>query len=346
MLVNRSNKTSLDKSLQLLVLGAVSLSLLGLGPASAQAPTAPNVAPAPVDAPPASTSAPAVPIAPAAVPVKPAQVAPPSSVAADTPAPQEPASNPHPTALKPGVNIYNGTNASTLNFANTNPALRKPSKPSDPWKMAAIVESNPSYIVEVKYPQFDPVKGSDPSKLNEEIKRYVMAQLDAIRPSMPSKLNHVEGPKPLSYINGVCNVSMYNENLCSVAVDLTSYAYQSAHPIEAITTFNFRLDTNQQFGLKELFRSDYKYIPTLSKICIGTLSEGLDEEGVDWVRRGAAPEEKNFVKFQLTPRDLIILFDPYTVDNGADGFKTVPVNWDRIRGGVSTDKPFRKLILH
>jgi hypothetical protein len=252
--------------------------------------------------------------------------------------------NPHPTAIKAGTNVYSGFNESTLDFPNRNPTLGKPKGPLDPWKMAAIVEDNPAYTVDVRYPQFDPIKGSDPSKLNQEIKLYVQAQIDAVRASMPAKRSHLEGAKPLSYIKGLCNVSLYNQHLCSLTVDLTSYAYQSAHPIEALTTFNYRLDTNQQFPLKDVFRDGFNFIPIVSKICIGILSEGLDEEGTEWVKRGAAPVDKNFVKFQLTDKELNIVFDPYTIDNGADGFRTVPIEWNRVRGSISSAAPFHKLI--
>jgi hypothetical protein len=349
MLVNQSMKASLDKSLQLLLLSAVSVGLLGISPATAQAPA---VGATPVTpAAPANTSAPAMPLAPVSAPTTPAQVAPATSATPATPATSTntatlatPSKNPHSTTIKPGTEVYNGTNASTLDFANRNPGLKKPAGPADPWKMAAFAETNPAYTLDVKYPQFDPVKGSDPSKLNDEVKRYVAAQIDAIRVSMPTQMKHIEGPKPLSYIKGVCEVSFYNEHLCSMSVDLTSYAFQSAHPIEAITTFNYRLDSNQQFPIKDVFRSDFKYVPAISKICIATLSQGLDDEGVEWVRRGAAAEDKNFQKFQITSHELKIVFDPYTVDNGADGFKVVPIVWDRLRSNISLDAPFHKLV--
>ncbi|MBS1994439.1 MAG: DUF3298 domain-containing protein [Cyanobacteria bacterium SZAS LIN-2] len=246
--------------------------------------------------------------------------------------------------VKPSVNAYNGSSESTLNLPNINPASKKPTAPPDPWKIVSVVENNPTYTVDVKYPQFDPIKGSDPSKLNEEIKRYVYAQIDAARAVMPAKMQHIEGPKPLSYIKGICKVSEYTHDLCSLEVDLTNYAFQSAHPVESLSTFNFRLDTNQQFGLKDVFRPEFKYIPVVSKMCITALSKGLDEEGADWVRRGAAPEDKNFIKFQVTREALQIVFDPYSVDNGADGFRTVPIVWDRLRANVSTDTPFKKLV--
>lgn len=328
MVVNQSTKASRSKSLQLLVWSAVSVGLLGIGPAFAQAPVT-GAAPAA----PTSTASPVAPATPVAVP---AQVAPAT--------PAAPAKSPAPARPKPGINVYNGTNASTLEFSNANPLGKKPTGPVDPWKMTAIVESNPTYTVDVKYPQFDPIKGSDPSKLNDEIKRYVSAQIDAARAVMPPKMLHIEGPKPLSYIKGVCNVSIYNQHLCSMTVDLTQYAFQSAHPVESLTTFNYRLDSNQQFALKDIFRTDFKFVPTISKICVAKLSEGLDEEGTDWVRRGAAPEDKNFVKFQITPLDLQIVFDPYTIDNGADGYKRVPIVWDRLRANISLDVPFHKLV--
>jgi hypothetical protein len=41
---------------------------------------------------------------------------------------------------------------------------------------------------------------------------------------------------------------------------------------------------------------------------------------------------------------LKIVFDPYTVDNGADGFKVVPIVWDRLRSNISLDAPFHKLV--
>jgi hypothetical protein len=325
MLVAGTFKSSFSKSLQFLVVGAVSLSLNTILPAVAQAPQ--PIAPAT----PAAPSTPAA-TAPIAMPTA-------SSAPADAPsAPAAPAPLVHPKA-----NAYDGSSASTESLPNANPK-RKPEHPPDPFKMASVVENNPVYTVDVKYPQFDSIKGNDPSKLNEEIKRFVMAQIDASRAVMPAKMQHIEGPKPLSYIKGVCNVSLYDSDLCSLTVDLTNYAYQSAHPVEALSTFNYRLDTNQRFVLKDVFRPEFKYIPAISKICIAKLSAGLDEDGIDWVRRGAAAEEKNFGKFQVSADGLKIIFDPYTIDNGSDGFRTVAISWDRVRASVSTEAPFHKLI--
>jgi len=309
MVVNQAMSVSLDKSIKAMVLAAFSLGVLSSGSVLAQGAGTPA----------ATGATPATPAAPAA-------------------------KNTGSPLIRPETNAYNGSSASTNLLPNVNRAAIKPVAPPDPWKVVSVVENNPSYTVDVKYPQFDPIKGSDPSKLNEEIKRYVYAQIDAARAVMPQKMQHVEGPKPLSYIKGNCIVSAYNQHLCSLEVDLSNYAYQSAHPVEALSTFNFRLDTNQQFGLKDVFRPDFKYVPVVSKICVAALSQGLDEEGTDWVKRGAAPEDKNFIKFQVTPKGLQIVFDPYTVDNGSDGYRSVPIGWDRVRANVSTDAPFKKML--
>src|SRR5580698_2180638 len=113
MLVNQSVKASLDKSLQLLVLSAISIGLLSIGPTSAQAPVTATTPAASATTPPSTPTAPATP----ATPATPAQVAPATQSA--------PAKNADQRNIKPGVNIYNGTNASTLEFPNSNPALKK-----------------------------------------------------------------------------------------------------------------------------------------------------------------------------------------------------------------------------
>ena len=353
MWINHSVKASLDKSLQLLVLSAMSAALLGSSSVSAQSPStgaAPAAAPAasatasPISAPASASPATVAPISPAVAPVAiPAQVAPAQAAPSSTPASSQ---NSNPGLIRPSTNAYNGSSASTLELPNINPANKKLKGADEPWKLATVVENNATYTVDVTYPQFDPVKGSDPSKLNDEIKRYVAAQIDVARSVMPTKMLHIEGPKPLSTIKGLCTVSLYNEHLCSMTVDLTGYAYQSAHPVESLSTFNYRLDSNQQFGLEAVFRPEFKYIPAVAKICIASLSQGLDDEGSEWVRRGAAPEEKNYQKFQVTKEALQILFEPYTVDNGADGYRKVPIVWDRLRANVSVDAPFHKLVAH
>ena len=345
-MVNKTSKGSLGKGFQLLTLTALTIGLASQTIVNAQTPVpiAPTTPAAPaasaVPTTPAFTVAPALPAAPttAGGPV--------SAPAATNLSPSDVGSAASPL-INPNANSYNGSSQSTLNLPNTNPnAKKKVTTPSDPWKVVTVSENNPAYTVDVEYPQFLAAKGNDPTKLNEEIKRYVYAQIDAARSVMPAKMKHIEGPKPLSYIKGFCNVSDYRSGLCSLTVDLTSYAFQSAHPVESLSAFNYRLDTNEQFDLKAIFRPDFKYIPLLSKTAIAALSEGLDDDGTEWVRRGCRPEEKNFAKFQITDKALVIIFDPYTVDNGADGYKTVPVVWDRVRANLSTDAPFHKLVSH
>ncbi|NOT40978.1 MAG: DUF4163 domain-containing protein [Alphaproteobacteria bacterium] len=117
-------------------------------------------------------------------------------------------------------------------------------------------------------------------------------------------------------------------------VSFQEYSYTGgAHPNTSSETFNFLMPDGRRVEIAELFSP--KGIRRISDISIAQLkqdtggSDGLAD--MDWVRRGAGPNARNFASFLLMPRTLHITFDAYQVAAYAAGPQEVNIPLSNLR---------------
>jgi hypothetical protein len=132
----------------------------------------------------------------------------------------------------------------------------------------------------------------------------------------------------------------------------------AAHPQHSVVTKNYLLTTATWLTMKDIFKPNTKYLEWLSPYCIedvlkqltdrhmddsikgGQLAidsarratrEEVDSFYLDWVQRGAGPEEENYRNFTISERGLTIYFDQYQVASYADGPFEVLIPFDKIK---------------
>jgi hypothetical protein len=121
----------------------------------------------------------------------------------------------------------------------------------------------------------------------------------------------------LSHRIGLCN-----DDLFSVEFVLTSYHAMAAHPSHNTRTMNFRLRPSPMLlELTDVFRSGSGYVEFVSSYSINELRGQSDP--VDWIQKGAGPDQRNFKQFLLVKDGLLIFFDEYQVDCYAAGRREV-----------------------
>lgn len=118
------------------------------------------------------------------------------------------------------------------------------------------------------------------------------------------------------------------------------YTYTGgAHPNSSYRTFHFLLPDGYQADIAELFSP--RGIRRISDMSIATLRRDLagpdGMSDVDWIRRGAGPNPKNFSSFVLTPVELTVLFDAYQVAAYAAGPQEVKIPASRLRDTLRPD---------
>lgn len=119
-----------------------------------------------------------------------------------------------------------------------------------------------------------------------------------------------------------------------IVVAFSNYNYSGgAHPNTSTETFNFLLPEGRRVEIAELFSP--KGIQRISDISIAQLKrdmtgpDGMSD--MDWIRRGAGPNARNFTSFELLPRQLHITFDAYQVAAYAAGPQEVSIPLSHLR---------------
>ncbi len=119
-----------------------------------------------------------------------------------------------------------------------------------------------------------------------------------------------------------------------IVVAFSNYSYSGgAHPNSSTETFNFLLPDGRRVEIAELFSP--KGIQRISDISIAKLKEDMagpdGMSDMDWIRRGAGPNARNFTSFELLPRQLHITFDAYQVAAYAAGAQEVSIPLSNLR---------------
>lgn len=124
------------------------------------------------------------------------------------------------------------------------------------------------------------------------------------------------------------------------AVVFTHYSYTGgAHPNTFRRTFNFLMPDGADVELPELFT--LRGVQRISDISIAQLKPALTApdgmSDVDWIKRGAGPNARNFKSFVLQPRVLEVFFDPYQVAAYAAGPQEVRIPLTRLNDAIRVD---------
>ncbi len=125
-----------------------------------------------------------------------------------------------------------------------------------------------------------------------------------------------------------------------VVVSFVNYNYTGgAHPNASSETFNFLLPDGRRVEFAEVFTA--KGVQRVSDIAIARLKQDLggpDGMGdMDWIKRGAGPNARNFASFALLPRELVITFDAYQVAAYAAGPQEVRIPLAHLRDVMRPD---------
>jgi len=198
------------------------------------------------------------------------------------------------------------------------------------WRTEAIREQYagpPSYEVEIEFPRFIG-ETEDLQEINFLERAYALGKRSQMRWHRltefcgdPNAVTEV-----LSVMTASYEVSTYCANVVSIRYSVFHFGAGAAHPNHWTDVSNYQLQPVTRLSLSSLFKTTAPYLQTLSDHCVARLAEqkGQDEPS-ELVRRGAGPELRNFSKFNITDRGLLITFDEYQVDAYVTGASQVAV---------------------
>ncbi len=215
------------------------------------------------------------------------------------------------------------------------------------WVVMRIAESASAphpFKLELEFPKFLPDAG-DLSEINAIQRGSALESLTTARAATLG-----DPPSPEDWWAGMEAVTIQSFGVTLVTGDLVSFRYEhyqfnpgAAHGNTATGVHNYARNPLVRVGLPELMRIDTGLEAFLSERCVRSLGQGIDdEEGLDWIRKGAGPALWNFQNFNATPHGLEISFDAYVVGSYADGIRRVFIERDSLRPFLKDGSPLTK----
>lgn len=190
-----------------------------------------------------------------------------------------------------------------------------------PQKMT-IKETRKGYVLDVSYPRFGH------AAMDKALETWARSIAQDFREAAREATGE---PNPWS---GEVSYEVLRQDAQMTVVAFAYYTYTGgAHPNSSSETFNFLMPEGRRVEFAEIFSP--KGIQRVSDISVARLKQvlgGPDGIGdLDWIKRGAGPNGRNFASFALLPRDLMITFDAYQVAAYVFGAQEVRIPLTHLR---------------
>jgi hypothetical protein len=131
-------------------------------------------------------------------------------------------------------------------------------------------------------------------------------------------------------------VPFASDRLVSVRMEISPYAFGSAHPADLYYTINYDLEAGRVLALADLFQPGANYLRVLSDYC----TNDIERHGVPVEMQGALPLPENYeTHWNFDPEGLLITFDACGVSPCAVGPQSVVVPYALLRDIAAQDGP-------
>ena len=208
-----------------------------------------------------------------------------------------------------------------------------------------IKESNKKLMYEIsaQYPQLTGGNNPNFEKFNQAARAAVTKKVAGFKKDIAP----VEGEEPPpqgsmgSSLNVGYTVTLAQDDLVSVKLDVGSYFQGAAHPNSYSEVLNYDLKNGKQLKLADLFKPGVKFLQAISTYCIADLKKQAKDKSLfdDQIESGAAPVAKNYQSWTITRTGLGINFDAYQVGAYAAGPQFVMVPYSALKDLINPDGP-------
>lgn len=206
------------------------------------------------------------------------------------------------------------------------------------------------YEVSAQYPQLNGGNNPNFEKFNQTARALVTKKVAGFKKDMAP----VEGEelRPEGSMGSNLNVAytliLAQDDLISVKFDVGSYYQGAAHPNSYSDVINYDLKNGKQLKLSDLFKPGARYLQAIADYSIADLKKQAkvkeqetkekvlpDEE----IERGAAPQAKNYDRWNIMKTGIGITFDAYQVGPYAAGPQFVTVPYSALKDMINPEGP-------
>ena len=184
-----------------------------------------------------------------------------------------------------------------------------------------------NYAINAEYPVFNGKSLKINKKINDVLKKRVNDSIDwfkknSIEITSDAKNNKTEIIND-SELTITYNNVFYSNKIFAVNILVSSYFTGAAHPNTQIYTFNFDMATGDEIKLASIFKKNSNYLKRISDLCyhevLNRVKKLGEEPDLNWIKDGTYPKQENYQSFNITDKNLIIVFQDYQVTSHADG---------------------------
>ena len=187
----------------------------------------------------------------------------------------------------------------------------------------------PKYSIDVEYPQVVGIPTPGQDKFNKFVSALITKRINAFKKEVADDTDLPADSMGSSFdVN--YSIEMASVNLITVEFLMGTYSAGAAHPNYFYITVNFDTEKGKEIKLNELFKVNAKYLPAISRYCIGQLKKKLGDDNIETINVGAAPSAENFASWCITDTGLMIFFSPYQVASYAEGGQQVLIPFSKI----------------
>jgi TIR domain/Protein of unknown function (DUF3298) len=139
------------------------------------------------------------------------------------------------------------------------------------------------------------------------------------------------------------------DNLLSLVYEVGWYGAGAAHPQSSFDTYNFAyVDRLYRLQLDDFFLDMARAVHAISRLCMLGLEKEYwqrtgtqpDEGQIDWFKRGAGEDSKNFSEFTVSADHFTFLFAPYQVSSYAMGQWSAAASFYDLRDNLNPNGPY------
>lgn len=183
------------------------------------------------------------------------------------------------------------------------------------------------YTIKVRFPHIEGAIAAPADHLNRMVSGVVGKKLeefrreakDTYREFKNDQDRHIRSSLDIDY-----SIEAITRDFISIRFLVYDYSGGGAHGILYQFVLNYDLKGDKVLSLGDLFKPRANYLKIISDWCINSLKERrpVDDEHI---KSGASERLENYERWNLTPKGLLITFDPYQVASYAEGFQEVIV---------------------
>ncbi|MCM2271376.1 MAG: DUF3298 and DUF4163 domain-containing protein [candidate division Zixibacteria bacterium] len=185
---------------------------------------------------------------------------------------------------------------------------------------AMLTDSAATYRYSARFPR------TGEAIIDTLIEQFVRSQIDSFVDAPAGQPN----PDWISELDINYSSSTFPPHILCYKFDAYMFT-GGAHGMTSVTTMMFDMDNNHLLTLSDLFVPRSRFADTLSLLSRAELRNILgDMLNEEMLASGTEPNEANFSRFMLAPRDLVIFFEQYAVAPYAAGVQVITIPLARL----------------